>query len=81
MKRLSLSAGLVACALAVVASATELPQAGQPVRAAAGPADSEAAAALKQDMRKLWTTTSSGRAGTSSAPLRINPMRRPQRIA
>jgi hypothetical protein len=55
MKRLSLSAGLVACALAVVASATELPQAGQPVRAAAGPADSEAAAALKQDMRKLWT--------------------------
>jgi hypothetical protein len=55
MKRSTLLVAGIVCSLIPVASAAGLPQAGQPVRTTAAPTHSEAAAALKQDMRKLWT--------------------------
>jgi hypothetical protein len=55
MKRSSLLAAVVTCSLIPVASATELPHAGQTARTTGASVQSEAAAGLKQDMRKLWT--------------------------
>jgi hypothetical protein len=56
MKRLSLLAAVVACSLIPVMSTTESAQAHQSARATGVAAvHSEAATALKQDMRKLWT--------------------------
>ncbi len=56
MKRRIPSASVVACGLIVFAfSATSLQGAGQSARATNAAAHSEAAATLRQDMRKLWT--------------------------
>jgi hypothetical protein len=54
MKRWNPLAAVVICLLIPVASASARPQAAQPVGTTAS-APGEAAAALKQDMRKLWT--------------------------
>jgi hypothetical protein len=55
MKKLWALAAVVTWLLIPAASAAELPQAGQPAGTTGASAPSEAAAALKQDMRKLWT--------------------------
>jgi hypothetical protein len=55
MKKSTLLVAVVACSLIPVVSAAGLPQGGQPVRNAAASMNSEAAVALKQDMRRLWT--------------------------
>jgi hypothetical protein len=56
MKRFGLVAAVVACSLIPVISTTESAQARQSARATGAAAvHSEAATALKQDMRKLWT--------------------------
>jgi hypothetical protein len=55
MKRSTLLAAIVICWLIPVASAMESAQAGQSRRTTGAAVHSEAAAALKQDMRKLWT--------------------------
>ena len=55
MKKLCVLAAVVTWLLNPAASAAELPQAGQPAGTMGASAPSEAAAALKQDMRKLWT--------------------------
>jgi hypothetical protein len=56
MNRRRLSASVVTCGLMAVAlGATASSSAGQSTRAPGAVAQSEAAATLKQDMRKLWT--------------------------
>jgi hypothetical protein len=56
MKRFSLLAAVVACSLIPVMSTTESAQARQSTRTTGAAAvHSEAATALRQDMRKLWT--------------------------
>jgi hypothetical protein len=45
----------VACSLISAAPAIGLPQSGRAIGTSAAPMSGEAAAALKQDMRKLWT--------------------------
>jgi hypothetical protein len=54
MKRFSVLAAVVTCLLIPVGSATAA-QAGQPGRTTGAAVHSEAAAALKQGMRTLWT--------------------------
>ena len=54
-RKSSTLATVMTCALIHVASARELPQAAQPGRVAPAAMRSDAAATLKQDMRKLWT--------------------------
>jgi hypothetical protein len=55
MKKSTLLSAVVACSLISAASATGLAQGGQAVATSTAPTQSEAAARLKQDMRKLWT--------------------------
>ena len=55
MKKLCVFAAVVTWLSIPAASAAELPRAGQAVGTAGDPVHSEAAIALKQDMRKLWT--------------------------
>ena len=55
MKKLCLLAAVITWLLIPAVSAAELPQAGQPAGATGVSMHGEAGAALKQDLRKLWT--------------------------
>jgi hypothetical protein len=55
MKTLAVPVAVAICSLIAIASPAALPQAGQPAGTTGMSLHSDAAATLKQDMRKLWT--------------------------